>query len=775
MSRYLRPSCAPAALLLGCVVVLFGCGGTREDRTITFSTAGDLVAFQHGREGVYVADKEGGGLTKIFTPDKDVIAVGTPLWAPNDKRLIFTTAHTLNGAPALPGAAATGDDPAGSVFLKQPTVYTCWLRDEPKGEATPEPRELFTAQVDDVGYVAAGLAVRWHPSGERIFYVGQDRGTHAIFEFDLANKTSHRISPDVSASAVVFDWSPDGTHLTCLLTGTPGGKDDGIWIRRDGADWWHVAESVPVAGQMNLPLERLKAARPAWTKDGRRFAFVMTQPGQAEGDPGRHFLWLGTLKGRHARQLLEEKQPLRDLLWHPEGERLGFLVGADEGTLRLTNLADEPRTVTPKPVRSFAGWNAKGQFLSYTTPDALPQPDKNGLSMLLFADPLARDVLWVAPGDGKEAGHAVVSGLRTTFVRWSPEGEKLSQWFTFSPTHRSLFSKGLDWGLRRGDPAAVIDAGTGAISWMAVDANEKAQVGHYHLLKRQYAEAWKWYEQAERDRKAEPIEKAEPAAIGRRPFRDFSFFAYYCLEKLGRREEASAHLAAFRERAPALLPADDPKAPNPALRTVSQLLPLARDLYIAEVFLSIDAAEDGEAFFRRALSEAKTDEDRLSAAVVLSQLLLLRGRTAEYATVATETIAPLLLQAWPPQKVAAGDKALKPSVVVGSLSLFPLARAEVLAALPQDRVSALADRWAALRAKALDDRSRLGADIVLEGLYRRLGRDQEAKATHDRIQMNPEAGGQLWTQEEVEKGCRELRGLLDWLGLGVLLNLRTGG
>ncbi len=76
MCRFLRPPCAPFALLLGCVIALFGCG-TREDRTITFSTSGDRVAFQHGREGVFVADKEGGGLTKIFTPGKDVIAVGT--------------------------------------------------------------------------------------------------------------------------------------------------------------------------------------------------------------------------------------------------------------------------------------------------------------------------------------------------------------------------------------------------------------------------------------------------------------------------------------------------------------------------------------------------------------------------------------------------------------------------------------------------------------------------------------------------------------------------
>jgi hypothetical protein len=79
----------------------------------------------------------------------------------------------------------------------------------------------------------------------------------------------------------------------------------------------------------------------------------------------------------------------------------------------------------------------------------------------MFPDPLARDALWVAPGDGKGAGRAVVSGLRTTFVRWSPSEDKLPQRFTFSPTHRSVLSCGLDSGPRRGELAATIDPASG--------------------------------------------------------------------------------------------------------------------------------------------------------------------------------------------------------------------------------------------------------------------------------------------------------------------------
>src|SRR5262249_50862412 len=155
-------------------------------------------------------------------------------------------------------------------------------------------------------------------------------------------------------------------------------------------------------------------------------------------------------------------------------------------------------TVTDRPVRNFAGWDAKGRYLAYTTAEPPALPDKDALCLLLLADPMARDALWVASGTGAEPGRSVGSGLRTTVVRWAPGEERLSQWFTFSPSHPSIFSRGLSWGLRRGDPAATIDAATGAVSWMAVDADEMAQVGHHHLQKRRYAEAWSWYERAER-------------------------------------------------------------------------------------------------------------------------------------------------------------------------------------------------------------------------------------------------------------------------------------
>src|SRR6185369_7515919 len=147
---------------------------------------------------------------------------------------------------------------------------------------------------------------------------------------------------------------------------------------------------------------------------------------------------------------------------------------------------------------------------------------------LLFApDPLARDAIFLAAGSADTPGRESLSGVRVTFPHWSPTDSKLSFWGTFTPSHRSWLGAALGSALRPGDPAAVIDLSTGKLTWMPISPGEKAQVGHYHLLKRDYAEAWRWYEQARK---------------GDADGEDFSFFESYCLTKRGRHAEAKGKL-----------------------------------------------------------------------------------------------------------------------------------------------------------------------------------------------------------------------------------------
>src|SRR5207249_2792702 len=123
-------------------------------------------------EGVFVADKDGRTLHKIFQPPPDTIATSTPLWSPAGKRMLFTTARSPSGQPpvSLPFGGGA-QDPAGNLHLQQEILYTCWLY-EPNDDGDPaEPVAVFEAPADHPGYVAANLAVRWHPRGEQIYYL----------------------------------------------------------------------------------------------------------------------------------------------------------------------------------------------------------------------------------------------------------------------------------------------------------------------------------------------------------------------------------------------------------------------------------------------------------------------------------------------------------------------------------------------------------------------------------------------------------------------------
>ncbi len=316
-----------------------------------------------------------------------------------------------------------------------------------------------------------------------------------------------------------------------------------------------------------------------------------------------------------------------------------------------------------------------------------------------------------------------------------------------------MISQLLGWYLRPGDPAAVIDMKTGQVGWMPINGHEKVQVGHYYLLKHDYAQAWKWYQEAER-------ELPEPAPIVVNQFdaylrllqgpRDFSFFEYHCLNKLGRQREAVAKLQQFQENfLPKLMPSTDGQF-GPSLLPFGiafdgylknlldakgLLANFLRDIYAAEVFLSVNAAQDGEAFFRAALDKADNPKARLSPAIALSQILLLQGKYPEYATLATDTIAPLLNSVLTPllddhqQPLADADPI---PLLILALDLMPLGSEKFLAQLPKSQLQTMRLRWEKLQSTA-EPGSRRIIDIVLRGLYQSLKMGKEFQATEARL------------------------------------------
>ncbi len=624
--------------LIFLTLCLAGCGQpVREDRSIHFSDDGRQATFQHGREGVFVVEDTGAAPKKIFQPGPDVVAVSPPLWGPTDKRLLFTTARLVEKPASKP--APREPDPAGDPYTEKPTLYTCWLRPEAKDGKDNEPVSLFEAACDHPGYVAANLAVRWHPSGKQVLYVKQtEPDRHGLFAYDLDAKTSTQVFP-YTADTLVFDWAPDGVSLACALgSRREAGLHDGLWVGRPGIEeWWHVPGSDARAAQ-ELPalLESLRAMLPVWTTDSARFAFRLTRPGPTGQQEPVHALRVVTRAGRQVETVAEDVRFFRALHWRPDGVVLGVVRGEGTGTLLFLRPGGPALPEGPDGVSAFAGWDARGE--------------------------------------------------QSAYVRHEPI------------------------------------------------------LGHYYLLQRNYLEAWRWYEQAKKEK--------PPASAG--PEAGAGFFHAFCLEKLGRHAEAAEQRRhfeqAFLDSYRAALKAPRPQ-PRPTAFGAADYEPTDdqmrhwRDLYVAEVFLSLDAGEDGEAFFRRTLSNAREDAERLSAALVLTQFLLMHQKYSEYADLATQTVLPLLFRSWK-ARTPAGPAA--PLVVNNALlaygdglALLPLAAPEFLAALPVKQVGHLLPRWQKARTPADDDVKRLVVDVVLQAMHQRLGQAAEGAEAGRRVAANP--------------------------------------
>jgi hypothetical protein len=812
-NRGRRAQLAVAAI---CLLLAIGCDPVQEDRHVAFSPSGNQVAFQHGSDGIFIADPKSGELRKVFDPDPSILAVSTPLWSDDETRALFTTARARDanasgtaksGSPQAAGGqpptisapAAWDDAPQGRLFFSQPIDYTAWLVERAADGAFSKPARQFDAHCGHSGYVAANLAIRWHPKQKKVLFInGDSNAGHAVWSFDLETKRKTRLFPPAGQPVpahVIADFSPDGSRVVCVAAGLnwadalraqngvtkePAANLSGIWIgSTDGTNWWHVAESAN-SERANVPpgLSNLISQRPASTRDGGLFAFLCDETAPKDSKP-RTALFRARIADRKVERIFNTTGDIRDLHWSPDGSQLGFIADDPAPGLKIIDRQGHAhRSLPGRFVRDFAGWNSAGDKLACVAVEKTPlksqqakprQPKpQQSWAFLLLPDPLARDEVLVV--DGQSTARTVVSGLRFTFPQWSPKRDQLSTWGTFSPSHRSLASEMGSLGLRQGDPAAIVDVSTGAIRWLAINGDELAQVGHYFLLKHNFPEAREWYRKA--DKMLPKLESLRPAdlahglsgAAARR--RTFEFLYWYCLTKLGEPNEAAARLVVFDNAhriewppaasRPTGISRPEPKTPeppasDPALAWSSDksrheaetLISISKALSIAQVFLSVDDPDAAHDWFSRRLASADAT-DRLGNLMAMSQLLLLRNNNRDYADLITDRLAPLLAETFadPPSNdsnpAAEGPAAVRTTLaILAAHAVGPLFCESFLKDLPADFVSQLVPKWEALRSRSQSQVATLYADLFLRAAATRLGHEKERAAETTRILQNP--------------------------------------
>lgn len=728
------------------VCVVSGCSPTvQEDRTIAYSAQGESVAFQHGTDGVYVASSDGTKLEKVFD-SSDALAVSSPLFSPDGSNMIFTTAVPQEQT-AEPNSSLVQNwdaNPEGRRFRKMPVEYACWLRSVASdGQIGEAPVQIFSGRLDHPGYIAANLAVRWHPSGDRIFYIDQVDGNQvSLFEYHLPSKKTRRLI-DKQANAMIFDWSSTGRYLVCSLLGAaPSGTKDGLWIIDQAAlentddgkplpqNWRHVKDSnwaniLPDS----LSLDHLRHTRPAWTANDDQFAFPSFH--LVDSDRTACSIYVVQPETGQSNLLHQADRSARDIRWHPNSSRLAFIEGENVGDLKFI---EPDGTVTPPvnefPVRAFAGWNYDGSRLAYVSPEPIAEPSDQW-SFLFMPIPAARDRVYVASGLTGDKTEMVHDKVRITFPKWSPQADEMSLWGTYSPTHRSVLSYLLPWTLRPGDPAATLDVDTKTLRWMAVNSHERSQVGHYYLMKRDFQEAWKWYEQAAADRPPSPkmtVTAVLEMAFQRRIHHDPYFFEFYCLWKLNKKDQAADRLASFRDSMSLDIDVEERIKLDEAVAFANAFLQAS---YMTEILLSLDAAADGIVIFNELAAGGESEDERFARIICQSQLMLASGRYQDYAILAREELSKrfdqldnleMNLQAINLSDPANAFVDVK-KVITGisiCLAMLPMASGEFVALLSEEEVRDSIDSWANLHNSAKSDEHRMAIDMLLQTLLRRV-------------------------------------------------------
>ena len=290
---------------------------------------------------------------------------------------------------------------------------------------------------------------------------------------------------------------------------------------------------------------------------------------------------------------------------------------------------------------------------------------------------------------------------------------------------------------------------------MAVTPQEELQVGHFHLLKRNDAEAWRWYEQAQ---------SKLPAARPPQNWTEFTqhisapeksqVFEFLCLKRLGRDDEAHAKWQEFEQTFFPVTP-ENSETPMPdvmeawlkTLGSETELLKhLIHDLYVAEVFLSVDALDEALTHFRAEPSANIRQDAAVSRAIVLAQLLLIAGDHDGYLSHCTSVVAPLAIDLWTssipqtPENTHTENAHGVLRIAVG-LCLAPLFRADFLSEVSAAALQKNLSIWKDRRVSYEEGLPAVAADLVLRAAALQRNDLIDAKVFEERITRN--ASGQL--------------------------------
>jgi serine/threonine protein kinase/WD40 repeat protein len=208
--------------------------------------------------------------------------------------------------------------------------------------ASEKPTELTTGPMSSYGPVPS-------PDGRQLF-VGGRQSRMEVARYDTSSKTFVPFLSGVSAEGLDFSRDRRWVAYISFPEGT-------LW-----------RSTIDGGQRLQLGAASLHANLPRWSPDGRRIAFMSSQPGQPER------IFIVQADGGAPEQVMNAKDGTFDPTWSPDGNFLAFgrnlLQGPRKLDIEVLNLSTREISILPGSEGLFSPrWSPNGRYIAALSGD----------------------------------------------------------------------------------------------------------------------------------------------------------------------------------------------------------------------------------------------------------------------------------------------------------------------------------------------------------------------------------------------------------------------
>ena len=261
-------------------------------------------------KGAAVATKAAAATpTQVVPPAKGVVgfvATGNGQYILDNFRFDGRTISEFKSLGPSPADLRTG---SGSLYTNAPPF--AWAPDGSGrvvfvyGPGTTNVLRLISGEVQtDLAGAESILNPVWSSDGKKIFYIGIDKGVHAIYSIDAVDRKAIRFFP--ARSGENFRGLSYGKSLLFVSNLTGAWE---IWRMNIGSD--------AGSGAVQVTNDKRENGSPAWSPDGSRFAYYSKQV------DGTYQIMVANADGTNPRKLTNAASNWTPA-WSPDGNWIAF-------------------------------------------------------------------------------------------------------------------------------------------------------------------------------------------------------------------------------------------------------------------------------------------------------------------------------------------------------------------------------------------------------------------------------------------------------------------